>query len=134
MSAADSELAAGIRLHDRGEFLAAHRALERAWLASKGPSRVLLQGLVQLSAVGVHLARGRRRPAELLLERAQAKLAAVIAAAAPAPAEIDAAALLAATTACRRQLELDAAVIPDPRRFLPPLGRPITPGAKPRGE
>lgn len=124
MATTGSDLEDGLRLHDGGEFMAAHRALERAWLAAGGPQRQLLQGLVQLSAAGVHLERGRCRPALRLLERAEVKLAAALAAGTGLPDGPDVAALHAAVGRCLRELRRGSDTPPDPHAFLPRFGTP----------
>ena len=64
----------GIDLFNRGEYFRAHEEFEAIWLAAKGPSRPLYQGLVQACAGLLKIERGERTGALRLLERALANL------------------------------------------------------------
>lgn len=55
-------LAAGAALHRAGRFYEAHEAWEEAWLSERGEARLLLQGLIQLTAA-CHKAWVQPRPA-----------------------------------------------------------------------
>jgi uncharacterized protein len=49
----------GVAAYDRGDFFAAHEALEPAWMGTDDLSeRALHQGLIKLAAAYVHAARG----------------------------------------------------------------------------
>jgi len=51
--------AAGLAAYDRGDFFAAHEALEPAWMGSDDlAERALHQGLIKLAAAYVHEVRG----------------------------------------------------------------------------
>lgn len=71
-------LAAGAALHHAGRFYEAHEAWEEAWLEEQGPARLLLQGLIQLTAA-CHKAWVQPRPAACarLCEGAIERLAAL---------------------------------------------------------
>lgn len=69
----DPDIRRGIELHAAGRFHAAHGAFEQAWVA-RGRAAPGVQALVQVTAACLHLERGRRRPAEQLLQRARNKL------------------------------------------------------------
>ena len=45
-----TQLAEGIALFNQGRFWEAHEAWEDAWLAEEGPTKLFLQGLIQLTA------------------------------------------------------------------------------------
>lgn len=73
-AAADAPPAAvgrGLRLFNRGRYLAAQKVWEAAWREGAGELRPFLEGLVQLAA-GLHLRtrRGATRGAEHLLAQA----------------------------------------------------------------
>ena len=60
---------------NRGQFHAAHDALEPLWLAERqGLNGAFYKGLIQLAGAFVHLERRCRGPAESLLRRARANL------------------------------------------------------------
>ena len=67
-------LAEGAALFDAGEFFAAHEVWEAAWKAARGPSRGLLQALIQTAAALHQAQRGKRSGAQRLLTRALAGL------------------------------------------------------------
>jgi predicted metal-dependent hydrolase len=68
-------LAEAQRLLDTGRPFHAHEVLEGTWKAAPGPERDLWQGLAQLAVGLTHLARGNRRGAVTLLERAARRIA-----------------------------------------------------------
>ncbi len=72
-SAARLEIGRG--LFNAGKFFEAHEAWEEAWLCEEGPSRRLLQGLIQITA-GFHKGVTLRQPEGCvrLLEAGLAKL------------------------------------------------------------
>jgi hypothetical protein len=65
----------GIRLFNEAQWFAAHEVLEAAWIAERGPLRLLYQGILQVG-VGLHHARnGNLRGALSLLDRGMYRLA-----------------------------------------------------------
>ncbi|HXA27411.1 MAG TPA: DUF309 domain-containing protein [Candidatus Angelobacter sp.] len=65
----------GIRLFNAAQWFEAHEVLEEAWIAERGPLRLLYQGILQVG-VGLHHARnGNRRGALSLLDRGMHRLA-----------------------------------------------------------
>ena len=71
MSDAEAVVLRGVRLYNRGRYLAAQEVWETAWRDAEGPERPLLEGLVQLAG-GLHLRtrRGATRGAEHLVAQA----------------------------------------------------------------
>jgi predicted metal-dependent hydrolase len=69
----DAAVLRGVRLFNRGRYLAAQELWEAAWRADGGAGRGFLEGLVQLAG-GLHLRtrRGGTRGAEHLLAQALA--------------------------------------------------------------
>jgi predicted metal-dependent hydrolase len=57
-----------------GYYFEAHETLEDLWLVTPLPERTLFQGIIQLAAAYVHLARGEVSGAIKLLDAAVAKL------------------------------------------------------------
>ncbi len=69
-----SELLAGVQQYNDGYFFEAHETLEDLWYVCPLPARTFLQGLIQLAAAFVHLAR-REYPGTIrLLAAALTKL------------------------------------------------------------
>jgi hypothetical protein len=64
---ADPRLAEAIDLFNRGEWYACHDGLEALWHETQGPVRPLLQGLLQVAVAQLHLERGNRHGATVLL-------------------------------------------------------------------
>jgi hypothetical protein len=64
----------GITLFNTGQFYACHDALEKAWIAEKGPLRKLYQGILQIGVALYHERNGNRRGATLLLQSGLEKL------------------------------------------------------------
>lgn len=64
---ADPRLAEAIDLFNRGEWYACHDGLEELWHETQGPSRPLLQGLLQAAVAQLHLERGNLRGATVLM-------------------------------------------------------------------
>jgi len=71
----EGALAKGIALFNAHDFWHAHESWEELWLASSGPEKLFLQGLIQLAAAYHHVKRGTLRGAGRLFEAALAKLA-----------------------------------------------------------
>lgn len=63
-------------LFNAGRFFEAHEKWEEAWLAETGPSRLLLQGLIQIAAGFLKAASGNVRAAVHLLDAGLGRLAA----------------------------------------------------------
>jgi len=64
----------GIALFNKGQFYACHDALEKAWIAEKGPIRKLYQGILQIGVALYHERNGNRRGAIQLLQSGLEKL------------------------------------------------------------
>lgn len=64
----------GLARFDAGDYHASHDAIEDLWLRNRSPARPFFQGLIQLAAAHLHLARGRKGPALALLRQAEARL------------------------------------------------------------
>jgi uncharacterized protein len=86
---------------NRGAFFEAHELWEDAWRELTGAQRVLVQGLIQISAGLHHLQHGRRRPAAGLLGKGLAKLSR----GAPAPAGLRTASLAVEVARLLKELE-----------------------------
>lgn len=67
-------LLAGIQQYNGGYFFEAHETWEELWLPSPWPMRRFLQGMIQLAAAFVHLARHEYPGTIHLLHRALEKL------------------------------------------------------------
>lgn len=63
----DPRLSDAIQLFDAGSWYACHDGLEALWLETNGPWRPALQGLLQIAVSRLHLERGNRRGATILL-------------------------------------------------------------------
>jgi hypothetical protein len=64
----------GIELIERGEYFAAHEALEDAWRAAAPEERDFFQGLVHVAVAWYQAGRGNRVGWERQLEKAQRRL------------------------------------------------------------
>ncbi len=87
----------GLRLFNERYFFEAHEVLEDVWHRDRGPSRLFLQGLIQLCAGFHHYQNGNARGAAELLQRGADKMRKY-------PDEylgLDAKGLLAQVDACR---------------------------------
>ena len=75
MSASGAAVVRGVRLFNRGRYLAAQEVWETAWRTADAAERPVLEGLVQLAG-GLHLRtrRGATRGAEHLVAQALATL------------------------------------------------------------
>src|SRR5262245_33961472 len=102
-------LADGLDLIRRGEFFAAHEALEDAWRAADGPERDFFQGLVHVAVAWYQAGRGNQVGCERQLAKAERRLAPY----APAHRDVDVATLLASVRAA-------AAVAPNSLDLPPP--------------
>jgi len=91
----------GLRLFNERHFFEAHEVLEEVWHRDRGPSRLFLQGLIQLCAGFHHFQNGNPRGAAELLQRGTDKLRKY-------PDEylgLDARTLLTQVDACRERVE-----------------------------
>ena len=91
----------GLRLFNERHFFEAHEVLEEVWHRDRGPSRLFLQGLIQLCAGFHHFQNGNPRGAAELLQRGTDKMRKY-------PDEylgLDARTLLTQVDACREQVE-----------------------------
>lgn len=64
---ADPRLAEAIALFNRAEWYACHDVFEELWHETQGPMRPLLQGVLQVAVAQLHLERGNRRGATVLM-------------------------------------------------------------------
>jgi len=88
-----------------GYYFESHETLEDLWLVTPLPERTLFQGIIQIAAAYVHLARGEVPGAIKLLDAAVAKLRAFE----PAALGIDVAAMAGAAAYVRQRLSSDGA-------------------------
>jgi predicted metal-dependent hydrolase len=64
---ADPRLAEAIALFNGAEWYACHDRFEELWHETAGPMRPVLQGILQIAVAHLHLERGNRRGATILL-------------------------------------------------------------------
>ena len=64
---ADPRFNASVALFNRGEWYACHDGFEELWHETQGYSRRALQGILQIAVAHLHLERGNRRGATVLL-------------------------------------------------------------------
>lgn len=69
-SRAAEAFARGIELFEAGAYFEAHEVWEEAWQHSRGTTRALLQGLIQLAAAYIKVAQGVSGGARTLAQRA----------------------------------------------------------------
>jgi predicted metal-dependent hydrolase len=93
----DGNLERGLDLIDRGEYFAAHEALEDAWRAAPPDERDFFQGLVHVAVAWYQAGRGNRVGCERQLEKAARRLSAYV----PAHRGVDVDDLLAQVDAAR---------------------------------
>jgi predicted metal-dependent hydrolase len=86
-----------------GYYFESHETLEDLWIVTPLPERTLFQGMIQIAAAYVHLARGEAAGAVKLLDAAVAKLRGF----APQHLGIDIAAMTHSAEAVRAQLASD---------------------------
>ena len=101
----------GVDLIRRGEFFAAHEALEDAWRAADEAEKDFFQGLVHVAVAWYQAARGNRVGCERQLEKATRRLAAF----APAHRDVDVAAVLASVTEASATVATGSLELPQPR-------------------
>ena len=64
---ADPRFGEAVRLFNAGEWYACHDGFEELWHETQGPCRKVLQGILQIAVAHLHLERGNRRGATVLL-------------------------------------------------------------------
>lgn len=64
---ADPRFGDAVRLFNAGEWYACHDGFEELWHETQGPCRRVLQGILQIAVAHLHLERGNRRGATVLL-------------------------------------------------------------------
>lgn len=72
---ADPRLGEALRLFNACEWYACHDKLEELWHETSGPWRAPLQGILQLAVAQLHLERGNRRGATILIGEGLGRLA-----------------------------------------------------------
>ena len=63
----DPRFGEAVRLFNAGEWYACHDGFEELWHETQGPCRKVLQGILQIAVAHLHLERGNRRGATVLL-------------------------------------------------------------------
>jgi predicted metal-dependent hydrolase len=71
---AEEKFRRGLAQFNRREFFAAHETWEEIWLASSGPEKTFLQGVIQVAAAFHHHSRGNLKGTRSLLEAGLKKL------------------------------------------------------------
>jgi len=66
----DDDYLRGVALLNLGRYYEAHEALEDAWRASSAPSKLIMQGIVQIAVAMHHQSTGNFRGARSVLARA----------------------------------------------------------------
>lgn len=64
---ADPRFGDSVALFNAGQWYACHDGFEELWHETQGPSRRVLQGILQIAVAHLHLERGNRRGATVLL-------------------------------------------------------------------
>jgi|LauGreDrversion4_2_1035121.scaffolds.fasta_scaffold42996_2 predicted metal-dependent hydrolase len=64
---ADPRFGSAIRLFNQGQWYACHDGFEELWHETQGPCRPVLQGILQLAVSQLHLERGNRHGASVLM-------------------------------------------------------------------
>ncbi|MFM7312922.1 MAG: DUF309 domain-containing protein [Cyanobium sp.] len=70
----DVRFQTGVRLFNAGDWYPCHDAFEAVWMETAGPLRPVLQAFLQCAVSQLHLERGNRRGATLLLGEALGRL------------------------------------------------------------
>ncbi|MBD0317066.1 MAG: DUF309 domain-containing protein [Thermoleophilia bacterium] len=125
-AAVDSAYERGLALVERGEYFAAHEALEEAWRAAEPRERDFLQGLVHVAVAWYQAGRRNRVGCERQLEKASRRLASY----APTHRALDLASLLSQVERARGDYPVLAPVV---IRRVPPTHRRRS-EKTPRGE
>lgn len=63
----DPRFAAAVELFNQGQWYPCHDGFEELWHETQGASRKALQGILQIAVAHIHLERGNRRGATVLL-------------------------------------------------------------------
>jgi predicted metal-dependent hydrolase len=63
----DPRFGEAVRLFNAGAWYACHDGFEELWHETQGPCRKVLQGILQIAVAHLHLERGNRRGATVLL-------------------------------------------------------------------
>ena len=63
----DPRFGDAVRLFNAGEWYACHDGFEELWHETQAPCRKVLQGILQIAVAHLHLERGNRRGATVLL-------------------------------------------------------------------
>jgi uncharacterized protein len=74
---ADPRFQAAVAQFNAGAWYACHDGLEELWHETQGPSRRVLQGILQIAVAHHHLERGNQRGATVLLGEGLGRLRAV---------------------------------------------------------
>ncbi len=64
---ADPRFVEAVRLFNAGEWYPCHDGFEELWHETQGPARPVLQGILQIAVARIHLERGNRHGATVLL-------------------------------------------------------------------
>jgi predicted metal-dependent hydrolase len=64
---ADPRFVEAVRLFNAGEWYPCHDGFEELWHETQGPARPVLQGILQIAVARIHLDRGNRHGATVLL-------------------------------------------------------------------
>jgi len=64
---ADPRFGAAVELFNQGQWYPCHDGFEELWHETQGSSRKALQGILQIAVAHIHLERGNRRGATVLL-------------------------------------------------------------------
>ncbi|MFM7268565.1 MAG: DUF309 domain-containing protein [Cyanobium sp.] len=64
---ADQRFLEAVALFNQGEWYACHDGFEELWHETLGPSRTVLQGILQIAVAHLHLERGNLRGATVLM-------------------------------------------------------------------
>jgi predicted metal-dependent hydrolase len=94
----DADFERGLDLIERGEYFAAHEALEEAWRAAANEERDFFQGLVHVAVAWYQAGRGNQVGCERQLEKAARRLSPY----APVHRAVDVADLLTRVRAAQR--------------------------------
>ncbi len=65
----DPRFGEAVRLFNAGEWYACHDGFEELWHETQSPCSRVLQGILQIAVAHLHLERGNRRGATVLLGR-----------------------------------------------------------------
>jgi predicted metal-dependent hydrolase len=66
-TAADPRFREGVHLFNDARWYPCHDAFESLWFETSGPDRSVLQGFLQIAVAHLHLERGNRRGATMLM-------------------------------------------------------------------